>query len=232
MKLFEITSRYNDTLNPAIWDKFKLKPKVADKLQQIADEFVEFLDVDQLDITDIIITGSNANYNWTEKSDIDLHIVVNLDEVRKNCPDLADDFFQSKKTLWNDNHDITIYKQPVELYVQDEKEPHIATGIYSLTKGKWNKKPTFSEPSIDDSAVEKKATQLKFEIGELIANKAGDEATKKLKDKIGDYRKAGLRTGGEFSTGNLTFKELRNTGYLEKLYKFARSNLDAELSLK
>ncbi len=158
--------------------------------------------------------------------------MANLDEVRENCPDLADDFFQAKKSLWNDRHEIDIYGHPVELYVQDEKEPHIATGVYSLMNGEWNKKPTYSEPSIDDTAVEKKAEQLKYEIDELVANKAGDEAVVQLKKKISDYRKSGLKSGGEFSTGNLTFKELRNTGYLAKLYDYARSNLDDQLSLR
>ena len=52
-----------------------------------------------------------------------------------------------------------------------------------------------------------------------------------LKDKISDYRKAGLKAGGEWSTGNLTFKELRNTGYLEKLWDYARAQYDDDLSL-
>ena len=232
MKLFEITSRYNDTLNPDLWDGFTLKDEVADKLEQIADEFIEYLEVPDLDVTDIIITGSNANYNWTEQSDIDLHVVANFDAVRDSCPDLADDYFQVKKSLWNKDHEITIYDHPVELYVQDEAEPHIATGIYSLMHDAWNKKPTFSEPSIDDTAVEKKAEQLKFEIERAIEDKADDKTIQALKQKISDYRKSGLKSGGEWSTGNLTFKELRNTGYLEKLYAYARSDFDAKLSLK
>lgn len=231
MKLFEITSRYNDTLNPDLWDDDKLKVKVSEKLKLIAKEFIEFFEVIDLDVSDIVITGSNANYNWTELSDIDLHIIVNLDTVRKNCPDLTDDYFQAKKSLWNQNHEISIYGQPVELYVQDEKEPHVATGIYSLQNDEWNKKPTFSEPDIDDTSVEEKTKQLKYEINRLIDDKASDKIVIAMKDKINNYREAGLKSGGEWSTGNLTFKELRNTGYLEKLYDYARSKLDDELSL-
>jgi len=231
MKLFEITSRYNDTLNPAIWDDDVLKPEVAEKLKEIADEFIEYLEVPELDVTDLIITGSNANYNWTDLSDIDLHIVANLEDVRDACPDLTDDFFAAKKALWNDNHEISIYGQPVECYVQDEKEPHHSSGIYSLTHGEWSKKPTFSKPSVDDSAVEKKTKQLKYEIDHAIDDKVDDKTVDALKDKISDYRKAGLKAGGEWSTGNLTFKELRNTGYLEKLWDYARAQYDDDLSL-
>ncbi|KKL44474.1 hypothetical protein LCGC14_2365290, partial [marine sediment metagenome] len=62
MKLFEITSRYNDTLNPDLWDDDKLKSEVAEKLKLIAKEFIEFFEVIHLDVSDIVITGSNANY--------------------------------------------------------------------------------------------------------------------------------------------------------------------------
>ena len=233
MKLFELTTEYHRELNPELWSKTgELKIQVAQKLKQIAREFIEFLDLPGLNVEDIVITGSNANYNWTDQSDIDLHVIADLSDVKASCPDLAEDYFLAKKTLWNEHHDITIYDQPVELYVQDASEEHIATGIYSLKNGNWLKKPAYDPPSVDDSAVAAKTKQLKYEIDRLIDDKGDQEAVQKLKEKIRHYRQSGLKEGGEWSTGNLTFKELRNTGYLEKLRDYSRSEQDERLSLK
>lgn len=230
MKLNQII-KYHSTLNPHLWDKFELIDEVADKLHEISDEFIEFIGVDSLKVTDIIITGSNANYNWTEKSDIDLHLLVDLEEFKTNCPDLTDDFFNDKKTLWNEQHDIQIYGFDVEVYVQDEKEPHIATGQYSLKHGEWVKEPEYKEPSIDDGAVKAKSQQLMFEIDRVVNDRASDEAVSVLKDKIKTMRQAGLSDSGEFSTENITFKLLRNNGYIDKLYDYHSDIIDNSLSL-
>ena len=233
MRLFEITTRYNKTLNPAIWSEDgELKPEVSDKLKEIAEEFVEFLEVPELQVEDVIVTGSNASFNWTEQSDIDLHVIVNMDNVRSACEDLADDYFQDKKTLWNEHHNITIYDQPVELYVEDVKNENISSGKYSLMDDEWVKEPTYNPPEYDDADVLAKTDQLKYEIEKVITSKADKEAVEKLKEKIRNYRKAGLQSKGEWSVENLAFKELRNTGYLEKLRNYARTERDDQLSLK
>lgn len=232
MKIFEITAQYNSTLNPKLWSEDGvLDSKVSNKLKQIADGFIDYLENPSLEVSDIIITGSNANFNWTPQSDIDLHILVDVDLVKQSCPDLAEDFFNLKKSNWNNTHNITIYSQPVELYVQNINEPHIAAGVYSLMQDKWLKKPTYNKPSYDDSAVELKAQQLKYEIDCVINDKADKETVEALKAKIRNYRRAGLSSGGEWSIDNLAFKELRNTGYLQKLSDYAVDSVDQDLSL-
>lgn len=232
MKLYEIAIEYHDELNPKLWDGFELNDEVSDKLNMIADEFEKFLDVDGLEISDVIITGSNANYNWTAQSDIDLHLIVDLSDIESRCPEFTDDFFMDKKTLWNEHHDITIHNHPVEVYVQDEAEPHIASGVYSLKNDEWIKKPTHSPPSYDSEDVRIKSDQLKKEIDRLINTTGDREDVQNLKDKIRRYRQAGLSTSGEFSTENFTFKELRNSGYLKKLSDYGRKAKSDELSLK
>jgi hypothetical protein len=154
-----------------------------------------------------------------------------MEKFKADCPDLAKDFFNDKKTLWNEQHQITIYDQPVELYAQDSNEPHIASGVYSIKNNKWIRKPTHAEPKYNDSAVEAKAAQLKYEIDLIIDATADVEKTDQVKQKIKAMRQIGLETGGEFSTENLAFKELRNSGYLAKLFDYGREIKDKELSL-
>ena len=50
----------------------------------IADDFFETLDIGWVEISDIILTGSLANYNWSRFSDVDLHILVDFGEVDEN----------------------------------------------------------------------------------------------------------------------------------------------------
>ena len=72
-------------MNQTIWDKesggeYMLKSEVRDKLLEISENFIKFIGVD-IDVEDITMTGSLANYNWSSFSDIDLHIIVDLDSI-------------------------------------------------------------------------------------------------------------------------------------------------------
>jgi hypothetical protein len=69
--------KFHRRLNPRIWGQDEqLLPEVRDKLLAIAADFQEFLGVEDLDIRDITISGSNAAYSYTKNSDIDLHLIV------------------------------------------------------------------------------------------------------------------------------------------------------------
>lgn len=234
MKLFEIAIHYHKTLCPKLWDDMKLKEEVRDALLQIADSFIDTLDV-KFDPEDIVLTGSLANYNWNSESDVDLHLMIDLGQYRKNCPDFVDDFFQDKKTLWNDRHDIDIYGHAVEVYVQDIKEEHAASGLYSVLNDKWIKEPEYNPPDeIDNKVINNKTKQFKDKIDQLIGSPGNSKQADKLKDEIRAYRKAGLEKEEdqvEFSTANLVFKELRKSGHMEKLVNYIRADKSEELSL-
>ena len=124
-----------DELNPKVWetkgDSHIMKPEIREGLLKIAYEYIDFLDVDII-ISDIILTGSLANYNWSKYSDFDLHIVANFNQYPENQKELYDKLFSLKKMIFNDKHDITIKGYEVELYVQDESETHFSSGVYSV----------------------------------------------------------------------------------------------------
>ena len=58
-------------LNPKIWTEQdnRINPQVRQKLLEFAYQFIDSFGLDVV-IDDIIITGSIANYNWSEYSDI------------------------------------------------------------------------------------------------------------------------------------------------------------------
>jgi hypothetical protein len=68
--------KFNDKLNPRIWQGDKMKPQVRAKLLQIAEDFKQSLGLSDLEVKDITVSGSNAGYTYTPNSDIDLHLVV------------------------------------------------------------------------------------------------------------------------------------------------------------
>ena len=230
------TFKLKETLNPKIWTNEEPNPEVAEKLLQIANNFWNGLGLKGVDIVDIIITGSIANYNWTEMSDIDLHILVNFTDVDENM-ELVDGYFRNVRANWNKTHNIMIKGHEVEVYVQEASEPHVSTGVYSLFRNEWEITPTYQEVTIDEAQVSRKADCL-MDLVNKVENEynrgnypeAYEEALR-IRDKIRNFRKCGLEHGGEFSPENLAFKVLRRNGYLGKLTQIRHDAYDHMMSL-
>jgi len=232
--------KVKDHLDPTIWDnvndQYILKPKIRSKLLIIADDFYDSLDLDFVDIKDVIFTGSLANFNWSNFSDIDLHLMLDFTEVDKNV-DLVKNYFNSKKATWNDEHDIKIKGYDVEVYAQDVKEKHYSTGIYSILHNKWLIKPNPNEKIKDKNLIKQKASEYMNLIDSLETfYEKGHynyliRKIDKIKDKIKKMRQSGLESSGEFSNENLIFKVLRRTGYIEKLYDLQLRSYDRAFSL-
>jgi hypothetical protein len=215
----------NRRLNPKIWNGDTLNIEVAAKLQDIAEAFKEFIGVD-INVVDYTITGSNANYTWTEYSDLDLHLIIPgipTDEQRE--------LFTAKKALWAEQHTITIKGLPVECYVQGKDEPHHSTGVYSLAQDKWLVEPKKIKPTLDDAAIEAKKDAVLAQIEQALLSKDLDKL-RTVKDKITQMRKAGLERAGEWSVENLVFKILRNLGLIDQITDKIRELEDQELSLE
>lgn len=216
------------SLHPKIWDDDHLSEGIRNKLYRIALEFYLFLNV-QAPVKDITVTGSLANYNYTKNSDIDLHILIDYHEVDENI-ELVEELLSSKKTVWNDRHNITIFGHEVELYAQNLNEPHHSTGVYSIIKNEWVTKPKPMSAQIDFAAVRAKSQDLMHQIDKVSSE--NELAIDALKTKIRKMRQCGLETAGEYSVENLAFKVLRNTGHIGKLYTAARKMFDDRLSLE
>jgi predicted nucleotidyltransferase len=226
-----------DELNSKIWDEnMKLRKEVREKLLQTANEFIDFIGVPLL-IEDVIFTGSLANYNWSEYSDIDLHVVCDFIQFSDTELSLYEELFKVKKTIFNTNHDIKIFGYEVELYVQNASEAHFSSGVYSVLYNEWDIKPEKEDSNIDTKILKSKINHWKSQIDTVVNNateKDIDEAReyiKKFKEKLKKYRSSGLKKEGEYSYENLVFKYLRRSDYLEKLFNLENNLLDKELSL-
>lgn len=227
------TAQIHDTLNPDLWEGEELKPEVKDKLLEIAHKFEDNLiesDI-KLEVKDIVIVGSNSQYNYTDKSDIDLHLLADL-SVYPNQEELAAKLYDARKSLWNDKYDPTIYGHPVEVYIEPYKgvvdesllNEAVSKGIYSLFKG-WISKGTKEDVNIPDISDQFEAWVKQSETCETI------EDIDNYLDDIYKIRQDGLLSGGEFSEGNLLFKELRDNNILDNLKEKKIGLLNQEMSL-
>jgi hypothetical protein len=219
---------FRDTLNPSLWKNNQLKPIIRYKLLQIAKNFVDFIGIDTLNLKDITISGSNAAYTYTEQSDLDLHLIV---DIPSNQEMQLKQLFDAKKNQYNFTRNIQIKGIDVELYVQGATDPHHSAGIYSVLDDKWISKPKQERVNINDDDVENKVNNYISKIN-LAFKSNSKRKLIAVKDELAKIRKAGLDQGGEFSVENLTFKVLRARGFIEKLRDKIRELEDTELSLR
>jgi len=220
---------YNSELAPEAWSKDQLRTEVRYKLLRAAKFFIDQLEIPGFRVFDVVLTGSMANYNYTKYSDFDVHVVTRYSDLE--CDDLAEEFYQAKKKIWNDNHDIIVRGHEVELYVEDVDQPPVSAGIYSLLTGVWVKQPEFRRPGIDDRAVNLKVEDLIMKINKTIQHADDPEDITKLFAKLRKMRQSGLDQGGEYSVENLSYKILRNLGYLDRLSRARQDQQDQDLSL-
>jgi predicted nucleotidyltransferase len=238
-KLTEAVEKHN-TLNPKLFTKEEeLKENVRKKMLEIVAEFADNLREQNIEIKidDILLVGSNANYNYTKDSDIDLHIIANAKNIKYSA-DIADALYSAYRTLFNKNLDISIYDIPLELYVETENTPRNSNGVYSVKKDKWVKKPIAEDiPEYDKAAleklVEKWETKCKDLLDKIAAGKLNDEkrVVKLIEELYDKLRKTGVAKS-EYAIENLAFKELRNKGYLDKLKLSKHELISKRLSLE
>ena len=225
-------------LNPQIWKEDKLNSSVRTKLVKIANDFFKELNLpSEVKMKDIIFTGSLANFNWSKFSDIDLHIVLDFSQIEAEDK-FKEDFFYAQKALWNQAHDITVYKYPVELYVQDKKAKLVASAVYSVKNDKWILQPKREEFKVNKKVIKQKADRfidnLKDIKKDYEENKLQSVVDKvqTLKDKIKNYRTSGLEDGGEYAIENLVFKTLRRTPFMDILDSYKAKAYDKLMSVK
>ena len=221
---------FHDQLNPALWtEKGELEPDVKKQLMLIARDFMSELGISSLKVEDITISGSSAAYTYTPHSDLDLHILVDFNKLPDD--EVYQELFNAKKTLYNDTHNIKVHGVPVELYVQDNNQPVVSLGEYSILKNEWLKIPKKRRANFDQNATKAKYEKL-GEMVELALKSQDLEKIEKALSIIKRYRKAGLDKHGEFGPENLAFKALRSQGYIKKLYDLKNELHSRKLSIE
>lgn len=222
----------HNTLNDKIWTADnELNADVKDKILEIVDTFSEQLKDDGIDlvIDDIYIIGSNANFNYTDESDLDIHIIA--DQSFDCTSEHLSLIYNAYKTLFNKNYDIKINGINAEIYVENkDKLSNVSSGVYSLNYG-WIKEPaSYDIPKIDEVKLEKMIQEYESRYLDIIED-ASIESIEAFIDELYELRINSIKDEGEFGLGNLLFKEMRHLGYLDELKMLKTELISKKLSL-
>lgn len=228
----------HDELNPALFNKdTTLKPEVKEKINEIVEEFLkDFIEAEvELTVQDIILTGSNASYNYTKDSDLDIHIIADTSKIEDTL-NLHKVIYNAYKSAFNKKFEIELNKVPVEIYVETQDTPLVSNGIYSVMTDKWIKEPIKDDiPEVDQEAIDKAFKPWEKRYKALVATTTEEVADEseidKFIDALYELRGKGLSTDGEYSIENLVFKEMRNKGYLDNLKELRHQVIARRLSL-
>lgn len=223
-----------EELNPKIWNNFEINEEVRENLLKISKDYISHLDIGDVEIEDIIFTGSLANLNYSSYSDFDIHVIFDFSEINED-EDFVKKYMDASRWIWNDIHDILILGYEVELYSQNISEKHVASGQFSLLNNKWIKKPTKEDFEPDEELIKLKASDIMSKIDNMEDDFKNNydydilsEKIKKVWKKVKDNRQKGLDKEGEYSIENLVFKLMRRNGYIKKLIELRNKVYDKQ----
>ena len=215
-------------LNPKLWEDKKLKEDVREAIIDIVSEFMDNLII-PVEILDVRVVGSNASYNYTEHSDLDVHIISNL-ELVGSPTEIVQALYNSERSNFNRTHNIKIKGIDVELYVEDVNSSVTSNGIYSVIDDIWIKEPQI----IKERSVKIDKKELR-DLVNSVKSVLADGDSSDIKDCINMLylmRKDSIAIDGEYSVGNLLFKEIRNRGLLSALKDKYNEMISDELTLE
>lgn len=232
-QILEEALEVHDTLNPAIWEGNVIRPEVKDALMNIVNKYVEESEVLKIeDVIDAEVLGSNASYNYNADSDLDLHLVVNMERISSD-PTLVQIACNAEKALFNKAYDITIHGVEVELYVEDVKTGAVSNGVYSLFKEEWIKVPIRKQiPDMSSDVDYQKLLEIWTNEATAVLQSTDRQEVSSFIDELYNLRRLSIMSEGEYAKGNIVFKEIRNSGMLQLLKDHLLKLSSAELSLE
>lgn len=207
-------------LNYKLWQDEEIKPKILKKLNMIVDAFIKLKKIEEK-ILDVIIIGSSCDINYTNKSDIDIHLVVDLDEESDEYKLLV-----MECKLWNETP-IFIFTHKVEISPQSKNSTTISKDAaqFSIKYNKWIKEPNYEFTITDDMKNEiNKQVETTIQLAHSYYKQNDGISLQKLIKKLKDERRDAVSTDGEMSIPNLVFKTLRNLGciveWMDRVLRF------------
>ena len=181
-------------------------------------------------VLDVYLMGSIANYNWTADSDIDVHVIIDYTKLQMPL-ETAAKTVKTAGAQWNSEHEVTIKDFKVEMNIQNatEQKPYV-TGVYSLVRDQWVRKPFQMSPKIDRNVLRFQYNTMKQYLQNALSSR-DQEQMKAAKKYLDAYRQYGLDTCGELSYENIIFKILRSRGLIKQLKDSITAVYDQEMSV-
>lgn len=218
----------HDSLNPKLWSGMTLRDDVKNKIIEIVANFENYIEV-PISIVDVQLVGSNASFNYTEHSDLDVHIIANFENVQAS-PEILQSLYDAKKTSFNKNFDVKIRGIEIELYVQDVKSNITSNGIYSVCEDRWIKEPK-PITSIKNYDTSEELEKWRAKISEVLRSNSYDTISETI-NVLYLIRHNSIACDGEYGKGNQLFKEIRAEGLLDALKTALNETVSKQLSLE
>ena len=217
-------------LNPNLWDeKENLVPEIRTKLLKISENFQEFVGIGDREISDIVISGSNASYNYVAESEIDIHLIVNSEKYSGS--EVYKELVNENRRQYNENSKFSCNGHNVELYIHDENVECISQGIYSILHEKWVSVPTKRHLGYDDISTISKLEDLKEQIKSATKSKNAKKI-KNLWERIGRFKQFNKSRYGKSSPEFLTYKILSEFKLANKLERIVENIKKKESKLQ
>ena len=146
--------------------------------------------------------------------------------------------YDTKKEAEERLQQVHYFKHKDDIKEAKQDQPLKSNGVYSVLKDEWVKEPVQTDiPDIDYGAFEEQFKVWEDRYFDLVEDE-GSSNEKKIEDienlieDIYEVRKESIAKDGEYSIGNLLFKEFRNLGYLDNLKDLKNIYKSKELSLE
>ena len=229
----------HEELNPKLFEGSKLKTEVREKALEISEELIKTLEEADIPfkLKDLVLTGSNASYNYTKDSDADIHLVADMSGI-EDPDNIYPALFNAYKSAFNNKYEIDFYGVPVEVYIESSDTPVVSNGIYSILNDEWVKEPKNEIiPDIDVAEIADTLKPWEARYKQLIKDLDGPDSVDETPidtfvNELYELRAKGLSGEGEYSTENLVFKEMRNKGYLDALKELRAKVVEQRLSIR
>lgn len=207
------------TLDPRIWNGLTMKPEVRAAIQRVVNRIAAEAKIDGLTIDAVDLFGSNASYEYDDKSDVGIHVFVHK-------PGMTDEELTPFMHLLNNDIEhrqegqITFYGLPLEVTFHAGRsanyQPRPGIGQYSVTEGRWVVEPVRQPDNFDRAQMVTDAKEFVGKYNDLVraytATPQGFDCGRfdELDREMGQYRNEGFAQGlGSRSTQNLTYRALR-----------------------
>jgi len=224
----------NVDLDPAFFDEENgLRNDVRNVLLEVSDDVLCSLAERGMVLRPsfVVLTGSLCGPNYDDHSDVDLHIGVSFAEY--DDPDLMTRFLKLVAKDFN-RESYALLDRALELYFQNDTEPHNAPGVYDIIGDHWVQVPDGVKIEVTQEAVDASESYL-VKVMDLAARydrMDRREARGFLSTvltfwkSILNMRKESMKEFGREGLGNIIFKQLRRNGALEQLSNLIRTVRD------
>jgi hypothetical protein len=219
--------KVHDELNPILWNEDEqLRPEVRSILMNIVNDFFSTIGVNWQKsrgvVQDILLIGSNCNYNYGPASDVDIHVITDFRALTKgNDPYVLNFVRKTLKQAQNEYKKMNLSYNglPIEVVIEEFGVPNQnSAGTYSLLRNEWVRFPALPEKeqfNLKNPKLRRRVTAIYKRWRDMIDRAIDSNDIKTLAQTLQTIlaqRREALTQDGDGAPENHAYKMLRKPG--------------------